>query len=167
MRNLHTKYDYLEITFSQTYFDGLCKITKIIYEKCIKCLPILYESFNITSAIESLDCFYHCLLSATLIYKRKFNDFLKSILTEELPMQQQLLTENVMQIINVLHNLIEKFIQFECEEADDDAAAEKPLATILHGLLQCLEILYEFIPTKIDTNTNDIIMVCIFILEFI
>lgn len=66
--------EYKQLAHSRRTLKYLTDITKVIYERCIKRLPMLWRNFDMKSAALAAECFQKCLVTANEVYKKKFTD---------------------------------------------------------------------------------------------
>lgn len=69
--------DYKQIKYSKSNFKYLCDISALVLKYFVKDLSNMLEQSDIKMAHASMDVFHECLTTATVLYQRKFMDFLK------------------------------------------------------------------------------------------
>lgn len=69
----------LEVKYSGTIFEQFKRISEIVYEKCVKRLPEIHETYDEETALTCTECFYQCLLIANDVYKKRLSDFLRTL----------------------------------------------------------------------------------------
>lgn len=69
--------EYKQIKYSKSNFKYLCDISALILNYFVKDLSSMLNETDIEMAHASIDAFHECLTTATVLYQRKFMDFLK------------------------------------------------------------------------------------------
>lgn len=69
--------EYKQIKYSKSNFKYLCDISALLLKCFIKDLSSMLDETDIKMANAAVDCFVECLTTATVLYQRKFMDFLK------------------------------------------------------------------------------------------
>uniref|UniRef100_A0A1A9WN60 Fanconi anemia group I protein n=1 Tax=Glossina brevipalpis TaxID=37001 RepID=A0A1A9WN60_9MUSC len=136
VERMHLQPSYKQLSHSKRTLKYLSDITKVLYERCIKVLPMLWKEFDLTSASLATQCFRQCLNTANKLYKIKFSDvFVRSF-------DVQAVNKNS-ECILVLQNTIQTYIQEELSDHEESVFNASEGCKIPHNLLLALEVLYE------------------------
>ncbi|KAL9917468.1 Fanconi anemia complementation group I [Glossina fuscipes fuscipes] len=133
---IHLQPLYKQLSHSKRTFKYLSDITKVVYERCIKVLPMLWKEFDLTSASLATECFRQCLNTANITYKTKFSDtFVRNFDLHA--------SNKSSECILVLQNIIQTYMEEESSDAADSMLNDPEGCKIPYNLLLSLEILYE------------------------
>lgn len=69
--------EYKQIKYSKSNFKYLCDIAALMVKHFVKYMPNIINDTDIEMAHAAVDCLLECLKTATVLYQRKFIDFLK------------------------------------------------------------------------------------------
>lgn len=69
--------EYKQIKYSKSNFKYLCDIAALMVKYYVKDMPNIINDTDIEMAHAAIDCLFECLKTATVLYQRKFIDFLK------------------------------------------------------------------------------------------
>lgn len=154
IKELQHQPDYRHVQHSRRIFQIVSEISEILFQNCLSRLEDLCMSFDPITGQYSVECFNELLLVVDLLYKRKFEEYLRTVLN----VKTGTTIENCNKIIEIMQALIEKSLRDE-SNIDDESNGEK----IPPILLESLEILYRYIPGS-DEKAD---MVIIFYFNFV
>uniref|UniRef100_A0A1A9ZCX7 Fanconi anemia group I protein n=1 Tax=Glossina pallidipes TaxID=7398 RepID=A0A1A9ZCX7_GLOPL len=133
---IHLQPLYKQLSHSKRMLKYLSDITKVVYERCIKVLPMLWKDFDLTAASLATECFRQCLNSANITYKRKFSDtFVRNFDLHA--------SNKSSECILIVQNIIQTYMEEESSDAGDSMLSDPEGCKIPYNLLLSLEILYE------------------------
>lgn len=69
--------EYKQIKYSKSNFKYLCDIAALMVKYFVKDIENMINDTDIALAHAAVDCLHECLKTATVLYQRKFLDFLK------------------------------------------------------------------------------------------
>lgn len=69
--------EYKQIKYSKSNFKYLCDIAALMVKYFVKDMHKIINDTDIEMAHAAVDCLHECLKTATVLYQRKFLDFLK------------------------------------------------------------------------------------------
>lgn len=69
--------EYKQIKYSKSNFKYLCDIAALLLKYFVKDLASMLNDLDIKMALASVEVFHECLTTATILYQRKFMEFLK------------------------------------------------------------------------------------------
>lgn len=69
--------EYKQVKYSKSNFKYLCDIAALMLKYFINDMPNIINDTDIEMAHAAVDCLNECLRTATVLYQRKFTDFLK------------------------------------------------------------------------------------------
>ncbi|XP_031616603.1 Fanconi anemia group I protein [Contarinia nasturtii] len=137
--------DYKQIKYSKSNYKYLREISALILKFFVKDLANMLDDFGIEMAHAAVNCFRECISTATALYERKFIEFLKSLVIENVHLKD--VNTN---LINILQRLIDKIVtSFENNDV------EPKHQVMMRHLFQCLEMLYNHIDLTPDEG-NDV-----------
>lgn len=146
IEELQNEPDYRQVQHSRRIFDLVINISNLLFQKCLCRLEDLCMNFDPLTGQCAVECFKKVLLVTDALYKRKFDEvFMKTVDGTENNEKKNCYT-----IIEVVEKLIDKSINDASsnnEELDSD--------NILPLLLDCLEVLYQYIPGS-DDNADKV-----------
>jgi len=153
--NVRNQPAYMHIKYSKYYYNLIKNILKIIYENCIKKFTAFYNNFDETIGDLCMELFKELLITINCLYKYKFNELLNDLKI----MEKNNAEEVVWDMVTCLHNILDDFIKENIDSTDVNIKDVK----FPNLLLQCLEILYCYLPEKCCYS----IEVCFFYFFFI
>ncbi|KAJ6650095.1 Fanconi anemia group I protein [Pseudolycoriella hygida] len=127
-----------QLRYSKSAFRNLCSVTKLIFENCVRNLPHIIEKFDLTFAELSVELFCQCLTAADILFKRKLNEFLKTMTT----FAPQTFSQSIIKVSEVIQEHTECLVLIESEDEN----------RIINLLLKCLQLLYNNFPEN-DSNS--------------
>ncbi|XP_017044461.1 Fanconi anemia group I protein homolog [Drosophila ficusphila] len=129
--------DYKQLAYSKRTFKQLTDITKIIYERCIQRLPMLWKDFDMQRSALATQCFAECLKTAHEVYSKKFQDFVKSFDMASIKGNRNKEVTYVVQ--DVLDEFMTKF------GSDESICKDEFIAKVPICLLESLELILDHI----------------------
>ncbi|XP_037050583.1 Fanconi anemia group I protein isoform X1 [Bradysia coprophila] len=128
-----------QLKHSKSAFSHLCAVARLNFGKCVTNLTDIIQRFDLTFAELSIELFHHCLTAGDVLFKRKLNEFLNFLSTNQ-PAEK--VSQSIITVSKVIQDHVETLVI-------NDSEAEN---RIINLMLQCLDLLYSNFPEH-DSNT--------------
>lgn len=140
--------DYLQLKYSKSSFRNLCEISSIIFSKFIANFGNVFEDYDDVTALNAIECFLQCMISAVTLYDRKFKEFLINFVRSPGQTKTSEAEDGSVQVIKFIQKEFDNLLKKE-KLMEEDETKLIPLR-----MIQTMEIILDHAPLNEQFGMN-------------